>query len=256
MKTDPSRQPSQDGWWREWFNTIYLDVYAHRDEGEADTSIQMALSKLPLPKQDWILDLCCGNGRHCRALRKAGFTNTIGIDYSMPLLEQALMEPPKATYLRSDMRLMPLQDESCSAVLSFFTSFGYFKRDVENLSVLHEIARVLRGGGWFLLDYLNPSYVRDQFEPETVKRHEDYTIHEIRSFSEDGERIEKEIRIENWGGEDHRYFESVRLYEHEEMIEMLHSTGLHIMETLGDFDSRPFTSHTPRMILLGAKQND
>ncbi len=240
-------------WWRDWFNDVYLDVYAHRDENSADEEIRSAIAVLPLLPDHRILDLCCGNGRHCRALKRAGFQEVYGIDYSYPLMKHALSEKPRARYIRADMRMLPVASESFDAVLSFFTSFGYFKTNIENLRVLHEIARVLQHGGWFLVDYLNPENIRSTFSPESVKKHGDYCIREKRSFSEDGERIEKEITIENWGGTLHRYFESVRLYEREEMVEMLKSADLFVTGTLGSFEGHQYNRQSSRMILFGTR---
>lgn len=243
-----------DDWWREWFNHVYQDVYSHHDDGLAEREIQGMLKILPLKQKDRILDLCCGNGRHCRALKRAGFAKLVGVDYSFPLLKLALAEPPRGRYLRADMRLLPIQDGTIDALLSFFTSFGYFKTNVENLSVLHEIARVLKPGGHYLLDYLNPSHVKRHFEPVSIRRHGEFTIRERRWFSDDGERVEKEIVIENWGGKEHHYRESVRLYEYGEMKDMLESADLTVRGVQGSFDGAPFGATQPRMILYGQRK--
>ncbi|MBN2329472.1 MAG: class I SAM-dependent methyltransferase [Candidatus Omnitrophica bacterium] len=259
MKRTSSHPPNQNAcdrseWWREWFNHLYLDVYAHRSEDDAEAEIAAALAVRSIQPQDRILDLCCGAGRHCRALRRAGRHRVIGLDYSLPLLQHAATESPHECYVRGDMRLLPFHDEEMDAVLSFFTSFGYFTTNLENLAVLHEIARVLRSNGQFLLDYLNPVHVRRTFAPESEKKHGDYTIREHRSLSSDGERIEKEIIIENWGGENHVYHESVRLYDYDQMMEMLQSADLQVEGVLGAFDQSPFQEDSERMILYGYKK--
>jgi SAM-dependent methyltransferase len=245
---------SKEQWWRDWFNDIYMDVYAHRDDSSAENEVYTTFNQLSLTKNSTILDLCCGNGRHCRAITKEGYVKIIGIDYSFPLLQHAVSKSPAISYIRGDMRLFPLDMKSIDAVVSFFTSFGYFKTNIENLTVLQEISRVLKSSGVFMLDYLNPSQVRKNFEPMTEKKHGDITIQEIRSLSDDGERIEKEIHIKNWGGQDHVYHESVRLYEIEEMKEMLESSELIIEKVYGDFACNPFEADSPRMILFGKKR--
>lgn len=251
---NPSPAADREHWWRGWFNNLYLDVYAHRGDADADAEAAAALEWLKLDPNARVLDLCCGNGRHCRALLRRGYANVVGVDYSFPLLRHALSEKPRACYLRGNMKLLPLKTASCGAILSFFTSFGYFKTNIENLQVLYEMARVLRPGGAFLLDYLNPDHVRANFQPETRRDHGEYIIHETRSFSADGERIEKEIVIENWGGGRRSYHESVRLYTLEEMREMLVDALFSIEGVLGGFDGRPFDASAPRMILLGRRR--
>ena len=242
-----------EDWWREWFNHIYMDVYSHRDDLSAQEELAAVLALLPLLPKHRILDLCCGNGRHSRALRKAGFPRVVGIDYSFPLLKHAKPECPTSCFIRADMRHIPFRDQVFDAVFSFFTSFGYFQTSMENRSVLYEMSRVLQPGGWFFMDYLNPSHVRETFSPFTEKKHGEYNIKEYRSLTEDNKRIEKRIVIENWGGEERNYMESVRLYEQDEMKEMLRQTGLSTISTLGDFRGSPFSPQTPRMILFGVK---
>lgn len=245
--------PSHDGWWKDWFNSVYLDVYSHRDDRQAAQEIETTTSILPVFPYHHILDLCCGNGRHVRALQKAGFKRVVGVDFSYPLLKSA-QSLSKGNYVRGDMRLLSFAPRSFYAVLSYFTSFGYFKTNVENLRVLHEISRILQPGGWFLLDYLNPNHVRRNYVPETVKQHGEYAIREVRSFSKDGERIEKEIIIQNWGDREHRFRESVRLYDYKELMEMLRSADLHIVGALGSFDGESYNPDSPRMILYGSRR--
>ncbi len=255
MTLKKMEQTNQDAWWRDWFNQIYLDVYAHRDDETAEQEIRSALSFVELNRDDWILDLCCGSGRHCRALRRKGYSHVIGIDYSPALLRQAKTSPPHSFYVRADMRLLPLGDERIDAVFSFFTSFGYFNTNVENIGVLQEIGRVLKDKGWFLIDYLNADYVSQHIEAETTRIHGEYQIKERRSISDDGERVEKEIIIENWGGKEHRYFESVRLYSYDEMVDMLQTAGLKLTNALGSFDALAYKSDSPRMILYGQRMD-
>lgn len=245
--------PSSDAWWREWFNDIYLDVYAHRDDASAEREVSATVEALELEPSARVLDLCCGAGRHSRAFLKQGFERVVGIDYSYPLLRFGMSERPRACFVRGDMRLLPLLESSLDAAAMFFTSFGYFKTNIENLSVLHELNRVLRPGGRFLIDYLNPDHVRETFQPESERRHGEYCIRERRWFSDDGERIEKEIRIDNWGGRNRVFVESVRLYSHDDIRDMLANAELQVDGTLGSFEGEAFSASSPRMIVYGRK---
>lgn len=251
-QTAHDSENSKDQWWRDWFNSIYLDVYSHRDEEQAMREVAATAALLSLRSDHQILDLCCGNGRHCRALHRAGFENVVGVDYSYPLLRHGRTLSP-IDFVRGDMRLLPILSDSLDSVLSYFTSFGYFQTNIENLQVLHEAARILKPGGSFLLDYLNPNHVRKHYVPQSVRKHGEYTIHERRYFADDGMRIEKEILIENWGEKEHRFYESVRLYELHEMQDMLESADLIIKNVLGDFSGEAYSKESHRMILYGTK---
>lgn len=244
----------KEDWWRSWFNSVYLEVYSHRDDNQAIEEVKTTLSLLPLQPGHRIVDLCCGNGRHCRALYDAGYRHITGIDYSFPMLKSARTENPHIHTIRGDMRLLPIRPASQDALLSYFTSFGYFKTNTENLLVLHEIARVLKPGGWFLLDYLNPNHVKASIEPESEKEFGEYKIIERRRISGDDERIEKEIIIQNWGGTDRTFYESVRLYSYQEMKDMLAGADLFLLGSLGDFLGKHYEANSPRMILFGTRK--
>ena len=73
-------------WYKEWFGEEYLELYAHRDHGEAQVQVDFVNRFLGGPKEPRaVLDLACGAGRHTEALRRAGY-RTVGVDLSITLL--------------------------------------------------------------------------------------------------------------------------------------------------------------------------
>ena len=81
-------------WFREWFGEDYLLVYGHRDEAEAERDIEYAVRVLGLVAGMRALDLCCGSGRHARALARRGLA-VAGVDYSHELLAAAKKAGPE-----------------------------------------------------------------------------------------------------------------------------------------------------------------
>ena len=61
--------------------------------------------------------------------------NPVGIDLSRVLLEKAAGPAP---LVRADMRAVPIREEVFEAAFSFFTSFGYFESDEEDMVVLED----------------------------------------------------------------------------------------------------------------------
>ena len=113
-------------WFTDAFDAPYLEVYAHRSQGEADAATENLL--LPLGLRDRVVfDLACGAGRWLLPLSRAG-ARVIGADLSAALLQQAAtlraQHQASFTLLRSDMRALPLQTRSVDVVLSLFTSFA------------------------------------------------------------------------------------------------------------------------------------
>ena len=74
-------------WYEESFGREYLELYAHRDAAEARADIAAILCLLSPPKDEPLLDLCCGACRHVLILREMGFDQIVGLDLSAELLE-------------------------------------------------------------------------------------------------------------------------------------------------------------------------
>lgn len=97
-----------------------------------------------------MLDLCCGPARHAAPLAERGY-HVLGLDLDDAALRDARRRAPAATFVRGDMRRLPLASSSMDAVLCMWQSFGHFDADT-NIAALAEMARVLRPGGRLLLD--------------------------------------------------------------------------------------------------------
>ncbi|MEE3181110.1 MAG: class I SAM-dependent methyltransferase [Planctomycetota bacterium] len=180
-----------------------------------------AEEQLKIRPHDRVLDLCCGHGRHLEALAKRNIRAT-GVDLSLPLLKEALLRGSGAL-LRADMRKLPFAAgaEGFSVLLNFFTSFGYFQEENDNLAVIEEIALVLRPGGRFLLDLMNPHNASSP-DPSTLREEGSFEIAEERWFSQEDQRVEKRIRLlDRTTGRESEYMESVRVYLEDEIISIL-----------------------------------
>lgn len=242
-------------WYKEWFGEDYLKVYYHRDESEAKKHIDFVEEWLPLRKSNLILDLGCGSGRHATELFKRGY-KVICLDLSSVLLNLARKRASKERcclyFVQADMRYIPFR-EAFDAILSFFTTFGYFKKDEENLQTLKSIEEALNRGGKFFLDYLNKHHVITHLVPQDRRHENGYEIIQERFYNQREERIEKKITIKE-NSQVREYFESVRLYSLDEMKNMLTKAGLKLLHCFGDFDGSPFNRESPRLILLGKKE--
>ncbi|GMV66051.1 MAG: class I SAM-dependent methyltransferase [Candidatus Omnitrophica bacterium] len=240
---------NRDNWFEEWFNHIYLKVYAHRDDKLAETEVDFLIEVLEPDKQDRILDLCCGAGRHLKRLDALGYRHAVGMDLSEDLLRKAqTLLPGRVGLIRGDMRSLPF-NSPFKVVVSLFTSFGYFSDEEENMKVLREIRRVLARGGKFLLD-LVPLASVDRLVARSEKEVEGLLIVEKRRFDAARRRIEKEIEIEMADGK-RTFFESVRVYSFGETRKMLAEAGLCLTEVCGDFGGGVFQPDSERMILIG-----
>lgn len=240
-------------WYEKSFGEDYLIVYRHRDFCGARHEVEKMIGWLDLPEASKVLDLCCGMGRHSLALAEAGFAVT-GVDLSEVLLREARAQDgaEAVTWLRSDMRELPL-DGGFDAVVNLFTSFGYFEDDEEQVKVLREVYRMLKPGGKFIIDFLNPAYVIAHLVPHSTREDGDNLIDESRRI-EDG-YVKKDIILTSKGDDTPRkYHERVKLYPLETFKQLIAAAGLQLEAVHGSYDEEEYDEeHSKRMIFVGVR---
>jgi SAM-dependent methyltransferase len=182
----------------------------------------------------------------------------VGVDLSFELLLDARRrcagEDADDLFVRGDMRRLPVR-EGFDAAVSLFTSFGYFAREEEDRATLRSIARAVRPGGRYLLDFLNEEQVRSGLVPLSEETRGDIRIVQERRISPDGRRIDKTIRVFR-GGKDtpERVFEeSVRLYGRDDLAGLVEEAGFRVTGVLGSFEGESFSPDSPRLIVVARK---
>lgn len=234
-------------WYREWFGEEYLELYAHRDEEEARQQVRFFRAQCGMLKGP-VLDLACGKGRHVGELRASGY-RVVGCDLSWVLLRTGLIELGPLPLVRADMRRLPFCDGSFDGLVNFFTSFGYFELEDDNLRTVREMARVLSKGAPFLFDYLNlPRELANLIEKEE-RQTEGGRVAITRWFDPPSKTINKRIAMG-----DRVFIERVRGYDLDEITAIFTASGMAIREAYGDFDGSPWSPASPRLILLGNRR--
>jgi SAM-dependent methyltransferase len=223
-------------WFKDWFDGDYAAIYEHRDEGEAEAAVAMALAQAPGLAAGPVLDLGCGAGRHLAVLRRTN-PQAFGLDLSRDLLALA-PEALRPWLLRGDMRHLPLRDGSLAGICLWFTPFGYFSDD-QNRALLQRLRDLLQPGGVLLLDYLNAQYVREHLVPQDEALHGGLRVVSRRTL--EGSRLVKQMtltRLET--GVQRQVKESVRIYEPRDLRAMATASGLAIAQEAGDYQGAPF----------------
>ncbi len=244
-------------WYEESFGRDYLALYPHRNIAEARADVTTIVDLIAPPKNEPLLDLCCGAGRHLQALHEAGFVDLTGIDLSQPLLDVARRQLDTAggtgiRLLQSDMRHIPFRGHF-ETILSLFTSFGYFSETREDEAVLRAAHGALRPGGTFLMDTLNRSWTVAHLTPRSEETIDRIRVAITREISPDGLRVEKEIRVEPENESPKVYRESVRMYAVDEMSTLLERSGFVDVRFHGALDGRSYNSTNPRMVTVARK---
>ncbi|HVE70228.1 MAG TPA: class I SAM-dependent methyltransferase [Thermoanaerobaculia bacterium] len=234
-------------WYQEWFGAEYLELYAHRDENEARQQVAFFREQAGTIHGP-VLDLACGMGRHMQELQADGY-HAVGCDLSYTLLRTGMREYGAMPVARADMRQLPFCDGVFAGLVNFFTSFGYFESEDENLQVVREMARVLDSGAPFLFDYLNVHRELEKLvQRETLDDTAMGPVQIQRWFDASDRSFNKRIQI----GEK-RYLERVRGYDLAEVSAMFSSCQLVIRAAFGDFDGSPYERTSPRLILVGSR---
>lgn len=239
-------------WYERSFGADYILIYKHRNWENAQAEAKLLAQWMGLPVHSRLLDVGCGMGRHAIALAEQGYKVT-GIDLSTHLLKEARRkdEEGKVAFVHGDMRRLPFADGEFDATLNLFTSFGYFEEEEDNVQVLQELRRVLRADGQFLIDYLNPRYIRDHLVPrsERVDAESGCIITETRTI--EGNWVKKQIELKV-GDDVRHYAEQVCLYELEWFAAALQRSGLRLEAVCGDYDGSPYNElQSKRLIMTG-----
>ncbi|MEZ5757591.1 MAG: methyltransferase domain-containing protein [Emcibacteraceae bacterium] len=220
-------------WWRTLFNAVYLDTDGDVVENSDITKheVDRIISALDLKKNDHILDLCCGQGRHTIELANRGYNFLTGIDRSGYLIRLARRRA-KAAFLKiqfkeGDARHFSLSSNSQDCVIMMGNSFGYFDNEEDDVAVLNAVKKVLKSEGKLALDLTDGDWMRKHFEPrswEWIDKNQ-FVCRE-RSLSQDGDRlISREVIVHAEHGVIADQFYAERLYSKVRITQLLEKVG-------------------------------
>jgi len=122
--------------------------------------------KFRLTKNVLILDLGCGAGTYCRALKKLGYYNIIGLDYSFAVLKKAQKKTSNIHLINADIYNLPFKKQ----IFNHIVCIGVFQALTDEKAALFEIKRILKKGGILILDTLNATeiyyLIRKKIKPD------------------------------------------------------------------------------------------
>ncbi|MBN1589541.1 MAG: methyltransferase domain-containing protein [Pirellulales bacterium] len=228
-------------WWRKLFNSIYLKTDGDVVENNANTSreVDLLVQCAGLEPNDRVLDLCCGQGRHCLELSQRGFRQVTGVDRSRYLIRlarrRARSEALSVTFHEGDARKFRIPSESFHCVALLGNSFGYFEREEDDRQVLDAVLRVLNPHGTLVMDIVDGDWMRTHFEPRSWEWiDQNHMVCRERSLSDDRTRlISREVVVHCNRGVIVDQFYAERLYSREQIGSLLEEAGFHSIRDHG-----------------------
>ena len=221
---------------RQWFTTFlgFID--------ESIVAREVAFISRQIGAARSILDVCCGPGRHAAPLVARGYC-VLGLDLDDTVLRNARDRAPSASFIRGDMRQLPLASSSMDAVLCMWQSFGYFDADT-NDAALAEMARVLRPKGRLLLDVYHREFHAARLGERTIER-DGTRVREHRSMS--NRRLRAALTYDDGSGDVFDW----QLYVPDELARLGAREGLRLVLACTEFDEiTPASAAQPRMQLV------
>jgi len=209
---------------RQWFEFFHIGIGDARTIQEATFVCRCA----PLPDFRKLADVCCGMGRHARALSRLGYSVT-GIDRDADAITKARELAAGPSYVHADIRDYRPAPGAFDVVIIMSQSFGYFD-PTTNRDVLGQLAVGLREGGRVILDLWNHGFFaahQGEHELETAGG----VVRESKRLN--GDRLRVQLDYPDGAHEEFEW----QLFTPAKMISLAQSVGLDLMLSCTDFDT-------------------
>jgi SAM-dependent methyltransferase len=239
-----------DAFWDTWASFLFSK---ERWEN-APEEVANLTSLLKISPGASVLDLCCGPGRHSLEFARRGYS-VVGVDRTRKYLQKARRlakkEGLKIEFVQEDM-ISFCRVDSFDAVVSLFTSFGFFEDIKDDERVARNVHRSLRQGGVFLIDVIGKERLARIFQERDW-----YEI--------DGAIMLEERKItKNWGWLENRWIMlkagraeefklSLRPYSAVELSTLLSDCGFTAIEAYGDLAGAPYDHQAKRLVVVARK---
>ena len=253
-------------WWKTLFDDVYLltDARSVGDESLTRLEVDVVCELLPVEAGHKILDLCGGHGRHSLEFCHRGFEDCTLLDYSQSLIDVAKSMAQENNYplkvVRCDARKIDLGPDQFDHVLIMGNSLGYIQQPDADRKIIAEVLRVLKPGGWLLVDVTDGTAVKKSFNP--IAWHEvgeDTVVCRQRELRENAVRARELVMSKKDGLIRDRTY-AVRLYDPETLSALLETNGFGQVTIHTDFSPHRFEGDygfmNKRMLAVGRKPAD
>jgi SAM-dependent methyltransferase len=196
-----------------------------------------------------VLDIPCGNGRHCRELARRGYRMT-GFDISSEYIEAAKKSSGDVEWICDDMKKLNVVAEFDGA-FCFGNAFGYLEHE-DTLQFLNAVSRALKPGGKFILQAAAAEVVLPRFKEREWYEIGDMIFAEVNEYSAQRSCVETKFTFIRDGKAETRPGRQF-IYTAAEVQRLLVGAGLRIVDVFGGLDRKPFALGAEILYVIAEK---
>jgi len=253
-------------WWQKIDPALHLALVEKRLI-ETAREVDFIIDHGKISAGSRIVDIACGNGRHALKLAEHGY-KVVGLDYNYELLKLGHRAENLTHFVRGNILQLPFPPQCFDLALSMWNSIGYFKAEIDNDNVFHEISRIIAPGGRLILQLNNPyKFVLDMAVQGSINEQgklyyhtiEDYgqgVIHKTISFDHNTSRYSSRRTISDDNGNEVALSEhDMRHYYLPEIKKLLNENQIIIEDIYGSVGEELYSADSNEIIIIAYKKH-
>lgn len=247
-------------WCENFFDDLFAEHHLVRGQEEIAPVVSFLQEKLQLKPGNVVFDQCCGVGGLAIGLARKG-SRVVGVDLIPSYIERARWDAASAG-VRCVFEVGDAHEYTtiapCDAAVNWWTSFGYTPDSSQNIKMLQCVAKSLKKGGWFALDYMNAPQRLKEFhggrESSLEMRKENCTILWKSWLDTDRGMIVKEWNYsDDRGRKVSKLGGGAKLYTRADLEKMFTLCGFQDISFYGDVAGHPLSDDSMRCIVVARK---
>jgi SAM-dependent methyltransferase len=252
--------PRKRGWYDEAFGEHYGSITPLDSELSAELDAAFIRKTAELGAGQTLLDVGCGDGRHCFALANLGLMVS-GLDCSLAQLVRASQRNEAieagVTLLQGDMRGLP-RDRQYDVVTCLGSTLGYFESEDQNRQCLQEMVDVLRPGGKLVLHVFNRDYLVAVLPCRSWWQGRGCLVLDVADMNYFTNRIRIHRTVVFEDGRQFEHHMYIRAFSLHELGKMLATMGMRVIEASGSRETRGkfYGATSPEIWLVAQRRDD